>query len=79
MYQFMQFVTNFTHILFIIKLNFIEIEKRGSLNIINIKLSYKTTFIHIHYVSLINKYKTQHMHAKSLVLAPFLASSFISS
>lgn len=75
----MQFVTNIAHILFIIKLNFIEIEKRGSLNIINIKLSYKTTFIHIHYVSLINKYKTQHMHAKSLMLAPFLPSSFISS
>lgn len=75
----MQFVTNIAHILFIIKLNFIEIEKRGSLNIINIKLSYKTTFIHIHYVSLINKYKTQHMHSKSLVLAPFLASFFISS
>lgn len=26
----MQFVTNIAHILFIIKLNFIEIEKRGS-------------------------------------------------
>lgn len=68
----MQFVTNIAHILFIIKLNFIEIEKRGSLNIINIKLSYKTTFIHIHYVFLINKYKTQHMHSKSLRVSSIL-------
>lgn len=72
----MQFVTNFTHILFIIKLNFIEIEKRGSLNIINIKLSYKTTFIHIHYVSLINEYKTQHMHSKSLRVSSILSIIF---
>lgn len=72
----MQFVTNIAHILFIIKLNFIEIEKRGSLNIINIKLSYKTTFIHIHYVSLINKYKTQHMHSKSLRVSSILSIIF---
>lgn len=72
----MQFVTNIAHILFIIKLNFIEIEKRGSLNIINIKLSYKTTFIHIHCVSLINKYKTQHMHSKSLRVSSILSIIF---